>query len=384
MNKTNLIFFLLLLQNSCTALAQNIFVSPDGNDSNTGSTVDDPLQTVQIAMSKVSATDTVFLLPGRYFQNIRIEDIHGIPEFPVVVQSFAIDSSNFAIIDGGSAPGMELDHVGMQISNSSWLVVQNLIFENCWTDIIPIQTSSYISFRNCTFVGGRRVIYPKGNGCHHFLIENCYWEQDERVWNTWDWQELHHGSLQHYNGALFHPKETNGNFIVRHNTIKNVFNAIRTKPRTIREDGNGEMYGNTIINVRDNEFEPEGWAWNLHFYHNRLHNIHKQFSIDDVQGGPMYIYGNVTTQDDDEYTKKIVSGIYKFKDGPLTDNCYVFNNSFYTEARVMKEGEATNRNMKHFNNAYYFFQVPIVFSYQGGMAPLNLITMPLTKTGRPT
>jgi hypothetical protein len=62
----------------------------------------------------------------------------------------------------------------------------------------------------------------------------------------------------------------------------------------------------------------------------------------------------------------------------------VFNNSFYTEARVMKEGEATNRNMKHFNNAYYFFQVPIVFSYQGGMAPLNLITMPLTKTGRPT
>lgn len=167
MNNINLIIFLLLLQISCTAIAQNIFVSPDGNNSNTGSTVDDPLQTVQIAMSKVSATDTVFLLPGRYFRNIRIEDIHGIPEFPVVVQSFAIDSSNFAIIDGGSAHGMELDHVGMQISNSSWLVVQNLIFENCWTDIIPIQTSSYISFRNCTFVGGRRVIYPKGNGCHH-------------------------------------------------------------------------------------------------------------------------------------------------------------------------------------------------------------------------
>jgi hypothetical protein len=143
---------------------------------------------------------------------------------------------------------------------------------------------------------------------------------------------------------------------MRGNTIVNVFNAFRSRPDAINDDANGEIYDNVIRNVADNDFEPEGWAFNLHYYHNRLHNIHKMYSIDDVQGGPIYVYGNVITQSKDNNATTKVSGIWKYKGGPLTAPCYAFNNSYYTEAKVLKSGEGTNQLLRHYNNAYFFFQ----------------------------
>ena len=54
-----------------------------------------------------------------------------------------------------------------------------------------------------------------------------------------------------------------------------------------------------------------------------------------------------------------VSGIFKYsayEEGPLTYPCYAFNNSYYTEAEVLRRGESTNDLLKHFNNAYHFFE----------------------------
>ena len=36
----------------------------------------------------------------------------------------------------------------------------------------------------------------------------------------------------------------------------------------------------SFSNIRDNEFEPESWAWNMHYYQNDHWNVHKLFSID--------------------------------------------------------------------------------------------------------
>ncbi len=123
---------------------------------------------------------------------------------------------------------------------------------------------------------------------------------------------------------------------MRGNTIVNVFNAFRSKVDSIDDDNNDEMYDNVIRNVADNDFEPEGWAWNLHYYHNKLHNIHKMYSIDDVRGGPLYIYGNVITESKDANAIDKVSGIWKYKGGPLSELCHALNNSYYTEAKVLK------------------------------------------------
>ncbi|MEM1121296.1 MAG: T9SS type A sorting domain-containing protein, partial [Bacteroidota bacterium] len=155
---------------------------------------------------------------------------------------------------------------------------------------------------------------------------------------------------------LLHPAKSGGGHIMRNCTLINLFNGFRTRPERISEDGNIEIYENEFINIRDNDFEPEGWAWNIHYHHNRHFNIHKAYSIDDVRGGNIYIFGNTHYQSKDAWALDEVSGIFKYKDGPLSYPCYAFNNSYYTEAKVLKSGEATNHLLKHFNNAYYFFQ----------------------------
>jgi len=190
-------------------------------------------------------------------------------------------------------------------------------------------------------------------------VEGCFWEQDERVWTEYGWEEMHHGSMSYFNGALLHLNETAGCFVMRGNYIINVFNGFRTSFNTYHnQNANVEIYDNIFKNHDDNAIEPEAWTFNLHVHHNHFHNIHKCYSFDEVRGGPIYVYGNIHTQSDDPLALEEVSGIWKFKGSNsdyLTYPCYVFNNSFYTEARAFKDGEGTNREMKHFNNVYCFF-----------------------------
>ncbi len=348
--------WVLIMSGSGWTFAQkNIYVSPNGSDSSSGLDAAHPLRTLQAAIPLATPGDEIRLLPGTYPGRVSISGLHGSPEKPVTFTSDSADTSQFAVIDGGSAPGSGLQVFAFSISSSSWLVFRNLKVRNCWTDVMPISGSQYISVIGCDVLGGRRVVYPQ-SGSHHILVENCRWEQDERVWTTFDWTAMHDGALSYYNGALFAPMGGGGSYVMRGNTIRNVFNGVRPKPSVWNEDGNIEIYNNSFMNVADNAFEPEQWAWNVHFYHNQIYNNHKAFSIDGVQGGPIYVYGNTYWQSKDSNAIDKVSGIWKFKTGPLTYPCYAFNNSFYTEAQAFKSGEATNKQMKHFNNAYFFFQ----------------------------
>ncbi|MEJ2637559.1 MAG: right-handed parallel beta-helix repeat-containing protein [Calditrichia bacterium] len=349
-----LIVVLLLLSAACWSMT--LFVSPDGDDANSGHTIDAPLKTIHEALKRVGSGDEIRLLPGTYPARTLLYKIHGQPEKPLVIVSHSPDPSQFAVIDGGIQPSGTSQNVhAFDIRSSSWIVFQNLVIRNCWTDVTEIKDSQYLTFRGCRFTGGRRVIVPNGSTSHHILVENCFWEQDPRVWTTFDWLQMHHLSMGYYNGALVHPWTSGGSIVMRGNTIINVYNAYRHRSAAWNQDGNSEIYDNTISNVADNDFEPESWAWNLHYYHNRLHNVHKLYSIDEVQGGPIYIYGNTFTQDTDSIAVNRISGMWKFKKGPLQEPCYAFNNSYYTEAKAFKKDEATNRQLKHFNNAYFFF-----------------------------
>ena len=367
---------------SSDVYAKHIFVSPSGNNANSGLSRDDPKETISAAVNMAEPGDEIRLLPGSYFGKTEIRNYYGEAEKPLVIMSESPDPGSYAVIDGGvelvdgvttSGPNaIDLSDYGFEIRNCRWITFKNMKFQNCWAHTIVIRSSRYITVTGCDIRCGKRSIYPR-DGSHHVLVENCYWEQDQRVFDTWDWASLHHGvggdpagvaPLDHFNGALLHPKESGGSLVMRGCTLKNCFNGFRTKPSNIREDGNVEIYDNVFINVRDNAFEPEYYAWNIHFHHNVMYNSYKSFSIDDCVGGPIYIYGNVQSQESDPLMgfhyeggyQDELRGIWKFK-GPdvLTEPCYAFNNSFYTHATAFRDGEATNRLMKHFNNAYEFF-----------------------------
>ena len=337
-------------------LANTWFVSPNGLDEASGNSPNAALRSISRALDLAAPGDTVSLLPGTYFGTNTLEDLHGQPDMPIVIKSHAFDPLNFAVIDGQSPPTLNGNHEGFVMRNCSWINLEHLIFRNCWTHVVQIFDSPYISVRGCHFSTGKRIIHAVGHATHHTLVEFCHVTHPEGVWKGWSWESLHHGEVSYYNGALLHPNKSGGGHIMRYNTLVNVFNAFRTRPVSIAEDGNTEIYGNRMINIRDNEFEPESFAWNMHYYHNDHVNVHKMYSIDGVKGGNIYIYGNTYTQTTDPWALEEVSGIFKYKNGPITAPCYAFNNSYYTEAKVLRLGESTNHHLKHFNNAYYFFQ----------------------------
>lgn len=335
-----------------------IFVSPDKSSHPDGSQKK-PYSSLGEAAVHAMPGDTIYLLPGRYRGTQRLSQVKGQPNLPIVITAF--NTANIPVIDAEAEPSNDALRPGIQLDSCRWINISSIKFENCWFSVIDIKESNYISIEYCHFSSGKYTIHPHGLNTHHVLVENSVIRHPPQVWKGWSWLEMHHGEIQYYNGALIHPRKTAGGHIMRNNELHNMFNGFRTRPSSIKEDGNTEIYGNKFINVRDNEFEPEGWAWNIHYYQNDHINVHKLFSIDDVKGGNIYIYSNTYTQSDDPWTNYQVSGIYKYKNGPLTWPCYVFNNSYYTTARVMKYGESSNHQMKHFNNAYHFFETENAF-----------------------
>lgn len=338
---------------------QAVFISPSGDDRASGASPSEAIATIAEGFDRAQAGDTLYLLPGIHKGRVHIQGKHGAPNRPIVLTSVSPLPASFAIIDGQSAPSTEVNHEGLILEDCSWIDIERIVFQNCWTNVIELYDANYISVRACHFSTGKRVIHAIGEGTHHVLVEDCYIKHPHEVWKGWSWESLHHGELSYYNGALLHPNKSGGGHVLRNCRIINLYNAFRTRPRNLQQDGNTEIYGNTLINVRDNEFEPERFAWNMHYYHNDHVNIHKMYSIDGVEGGNIYIYGNTYTQTEDPWAMEEVSGIFKYKaypsgEGPLTYPCYAFNNSYYTDAKVLKEGEASNHHLRHYNNAYEF------------------------------
>lgn len=355
----NSILITLLWLNGNSQSYSSYYISPNGNDAHTGMSPSTPIASLLKGLELAKAGDTLYLLPGTYPGRNQIVGKHGKPDLPITIKSYAKNPEDFAIIDAQSEATTANGHEGIVLRNCSWISIENLVFRNCWASVIYIRASSYISIRSCHFSTGKRIVHAIGHETHHVLVENCYVKHPHEVWRGWSWETLHHGEKSYYNGALLHPNKSGGGHIMRACSLTNVYNAFRTRPVSIMEDGNTEVYANTLINIRDNEFEPETWAWNMHYYYNKHINIHKMYSIDGVRGGNIYLYGNTYTQTTDSWALEEVSGIFKYSaydEGALTYPSYAFNNSYYTEASVLRKGESTNHQLKHFNNAYYFFQ----------------------------
>ncbi len=361
-----IILFCLLFSGLAKAQAKNIFVSPSGKDSNDGLTAGSPKQSINSAINSAAAGDTVYLLPGTYKEIIKFISRNGLPEKAICLYGYFNGAGQQPVIDGGAAvPSNLASNYWIQIQNSSWIEIGNIIFQNGWTNPIQISNSSYLTFTGCTFYGGKRVINASGSGTHHLLVEKCFWDQGgDYLWKlvtdangTDAWTSMHEGLMQYYNGSLINFSGTGGSIVIRNNTIENAFNGIRWTAQK-GYDSNVEIYGNVIRNIRDNDFEPEYYTYNLHIYHNRSHNIHKTLSVDHVNGGYIYYYGNLITSDKDSWSNSIATSFWKVygdASGNLSYPMYAFNNSFCGVGKAFAmDQNTTAKNLKHFNNAYYF------------------------------
>ena len=99
-----ILFTVTLLALSNPGLAGDLFVSPNGNDLNTG-TSNNPFQTIQQAIDKAKAGDTITLASGTYRQDF-VTRANGSEAMPIT-----ITGTNSAVVQGaGKGRVVEINH----------------------------------------------------------------------------------------------------------------------------------------------------------------------------------------------------------------------------------------------------------------------------------
>lgn len=360
------VFILCIVQLSHAGQPKTYFVQASGDNSNSGLTVEKPLKSVNAAIRKASAGDTIYVLPGTYRELISFSGKKGIPEHPICLMGYSATVDDYPVIDGGAVePSSDATYDWMNITDSEWIEISRLKFKNGWTFPVKVVRSSYLTFRSCHFWGGKRVINATTPKTHHILVEDCFWDQGgEALWKLESdkggvdaWTSMHHGAMAYFNGSLIDFHGTGGSMVIRRNTVLNAFQAFRYRGDK-GNDSNVEIYENHVSNMRDNDFEPEYYTFNLHIYHNVSHNIHRTLSVDNVEGGQIYYYGNVITADTDPWTLKVCTGLWKVygRERYLSYPIYAFNNSFYAPGIAFHYADSKATLLRHFNNAYFFLK----------------------------
>lgn len=249
----------------------------------------------------------------------------------------------------------------IEVSRSKNIVIEGFRFTNCWPVSVGLTAVQNVTLRNFEIEGSRRAIYALGESTTGITVEDVLWTQDisGQMWRQLDWAELHHGTLSHFNGALFASDGIKGNIVLRNNVIRDAFNGFRmegndSKFREVNK--NIEIYNNLFERIRDNPIEPERSAYNWHIHHNKIHNAHAWFSFTEMGGGKIYVYGNTGWNDEnyglrgdhDEGTVLKFQNSKPFPSEPI----YVFNNSWAFSGDYIRPKTPT-RYLKHFNNILF-------------------------------
>jgi hypothetical protein len=374
-----------------------------------GKPIPGPVMALRDALQLARPGDTIQLLPGHYTQDSPGEGIRfpydGLPGKPITLRGTGsgtvidgqtemskIVSMIFGTTEAGSLQVPDFLHGVncVRLDRNQWIVLENLTFLRCADAAVYALNSKYITLRNSTIVGGLYAFFARDPGSHHLLVENNVWIQDpsEAMWRRKHWCEYKYGDLKAQAGALFASVDIPGGVIVRGNKVHNAFNGVRmdvsrAKRRRMPKspswigklNTNVEVYDNDFSFTRDNVLEPEFDATNWWFFGNRIRNAHAWFSFDGLWGGRWYVFDNAGWFDDKPSRECKLNGecrrwqeknpelctdlhdggrVFKFRPdgryapGPL----YIFNNSWYLRASVIKDGRIGY--IGHWNNAIAF------------------------------
>lgn len=337
-------------------------------------------RTLAEALYCVRPGDILQLLPGKYWPPIlydedsgappachpvKLTEIKGWPEVPITIRGLGAAT----LLDGGLGgvphdsmlPSMK-HFAFFKLSDCAWIEFENFHVENCWPTFLYIEDSSYVTVRNVVAKDSRYMVYARGESTHHILLEHNRWRQDPTgsMWRDLLWLDSKKKRYFYYNGGIFGSYGISGSVVLRGNTLCDTFNGMRMKAEKSKADTqnhNVEIYDNTMLRTRDNPVEPESAATNWWMHHNRIHDAHAWFSLDEVKGGFWYIFGNtgwITDKPSSELDPNRGGKVYKYdKKGAMpTEPSFFFNNSYYLYNSLIKNGVTTR--LTHVNNAVLF------------------------------
>ena len=342
--------------------------------------------------------DIVQLLAGRYWlplacpedpdqppwpKPIELVGRRGDPDLPITIRGLG----HKTILVGSNAVVPCYPHLPrrshfsfFKLIDCEGIAIEAMSAETCWPCLVYAEDSRWITVRRVVAVDSLYLVFARGSGSHHYLVEDNHWQQDPTgaLWDEIPWAETHgfrtaglrKGSYRYYNGALFGSLDIAGSVIVRGNHARDAFNAIRMEVRDLADgeagNRNVEICDNRFERIRDNPIEPEGHALNWFVHDNQFVNCHAWFSLDGVRGGFLYIFGNVgwfTERPGQFHDPNSGGKVFKFINRadlpapptppPLPDRpIHVFNNSWFLRTWIAKSGLI--RHFHHYNNAVQF------------------------------
>ncbi len=310
---TIIIVFALIIQ---TIAQTNYYVSPAGDDNNSGLSLNQSWQTIQKASNTLQAGDTVFIKSGVYNERVQIKN-SGNQNNPITYIAFPGDTP---VIDG---TGITLDWWGGLLDiDADYITIQGLKLIN--SDFVAI----FVSNSRNIIIKNNKTLYSKSSGIYvcnssDILVDNNI----IRYSNTEKGQECI--SIVGVN-----------NFEVTNNEVCDGVGLYAGEGIVIKTGENadithsGKVYGNYVHNLPDDV----GIYIGAYAYGEHLYNIE--------------IYNNIVTTD--------IGIAVSSEQGGLTENINIYNNIVYNNKAAgivitdwMDENEGPKKDIRILNNTVY-------------------------------
>ncbi|MFT3890106.1 MAG: right-handed parallel beta-helix repeat-containing protein [Anaerolineales bacterium] len=295
----------------------DLYVSPTGNDANTCSSTA-PCKTIQKAVNMLQAGNVLHILAGTYSESIVVSKV-GTQAAPI-----RIVGEGAVLANGGAG--------AFSISNSQWVSLEGFTITGYTGSDIEISNSHYLTFKNNKLqylFAGIRI----QSGVSHLLIESNELYQTLPAGSTWSTIKY---SI--YEGAgVYASSGGQGMYYIRNNNFHDSMNGVYISDKDAGNWMNANIFisRNKFTNIMDDAFEPEGDSFNLHFFNNKLTNVHRVYSAvpNAACVGPVFVYGNYQLETADPtgeaVTKDRKNSMVKFdmRGGTCPKGIYVFNNT---------------------------------------------------------
>ncbi|MBP9702473.1 DUF1565 domain-containing protein [Candidatus Woesebacteria bacterium] len=348
--------------NQITVSGTQRYVAPNGSDTNNGSEAT-PYKTLGKAINSAGPGDVVWIKPGTYKENIKINNKKGTPDAPIRIVGTSTSPADYPIWDGGNTGyAKNTDNPALTLTNSSWITIERLKFQSSGLASVFVDASHYITFRRNVMDYLKYGVLSRNKSSHLLIEYNEFYQSypSNSTWTQLKDSKWEGGAYTSFSGA--------GMNIIRNNYFHDQFNSVFMY-RDVRVgnyyDANVWIYRNRFERIVDDPYEPETYAVNNHFFHNTLIDTHRLISLAPEDGkaplqGPIYVYGNMMILKKDptkEPTRE--NSAYKLELSPNSwaNGIYLFNNSIdVSYAGTNGSGidflSSTVSNVTHINHAY--------------------------------
>ena len=373
---------------AASAQAATIYVSPNGNDGNSGSAPASPLKSISAASNKASAGDRILLMSGTYSEPIRPvrSGQAGSPityekygSDPVVIRgsatslrsAFDLTGVSHIVIDGididgvAPRPNARIEHFAT-ITNSRYITIRNGKFKYAhgWHGIGVVGASEYVTIEDnvIDWVGTwdagsgtdkgsdvgdsitiessaqrvlvqRNKLYHGGHNLMRVAGRNCVIQ--DNVFNN-DWRDVLGGDAG----------QRSASFIGRDNLIqRNVFSAARasadsTRNTLFKVEGTGHIarqnvgYDSIALGISSAGKDKNG-ANQLRIYNNTLYRLGHA-------GWMLILYGTSAAVGDNSFVNNLI-----------VDSRMSSGNKGDTVFKVANAGQGPTANSTMFGNIVY-------------------------------